>query len=745
MKAVKERFVRDIELEEEMTRPRLKNEFVKQTKSLKTKKTFREIKDKDDGFDYEDVGHGDESFSIKPYLSAIYIPDSYKDIEKNQTPPDEKYVIDFVYGYRSEDVRQNLFYNCKKRPVYMSACLGIIYNPSKKVGNKFTREQIIFGGGEAVDLVSRQNDASLDGHNDDITCLALDNERKLVATGQVGSAPLIFVWDALTAEKISFVRLPRGSRSVTSIGFNYNATLLACVDFSDKFNIHIVDWRKKQILMSNWSPLGDKLCTVAQRSISFWTFTQPNGKPTLKKSNNVSPIEEEGSAVAMLCATHDSKGYCFTGGQNGTIYKWAAEYTGKLVNQQKEIHKGVIHCINYAELGFQGRPSIISGGMDQLVQFLDPETLERLVHVILEGVPRSVDYSKFLLVGMRNGSIVECDILKEVKETIMYSHHDGEVWGLCQVDENVFVTSCDDNKVLMFDISQKKMIQKGAVNLHPEQPAPGMTSVRESIHSRPQGGAPTTSKHPPSQQSRALAYHAKHQHLAVATNIGTVSIREVKFGKSMDLDQECCLIHDTHEWIESMVYSPSGVKLAVGSHDNKIYIYLAPKYTQVHVFSGHTSFINSMDWSNDSRFIRSTSGAYELLYWDIGQKKQIKKKEEMKTVTFNDNQCKLGWAVQGVYPPQTDGTHINTVAQCQSAKLLATGDDYGLVSIYRDPAPTIKHKCRSFRGHSEHVTKVAFAGTHGEYMLSVGGQDQTVIQWRKLTEQELLEAAQQAV
>lgn len=140
MKAVKERFVRDIELEEEMTRPRLKNEFVKQTKSLKTKKTFREIKDKDDGFDYEDVGHGDESLSIKPYLGAIYIPDSYKDVEKNPAQPDEKYVIDFVYGYRSEDVRQNLFYNCKKRPVYMSACLGIIYNPSKKVGTKFTRE-----------------------------------------------------------------------------------------------------------------------------------------------------------------------------------------------------------------------------------------------------------------------------------------------------------------------------------------------------------------------------------------------------------------------------------------------------------------------------------------------------------------------------------------------------------------------------------------------------------------------------
>lgn len=67
-------------------------------------------------------------------------------------------------------------------------------------------------------------------------------------------------------------------------------------------------------------------------------------------------------------------------------------------------------------------------------------------------------------------------------------------------------------------------------------PAPGMTSVRESVKSRPTGGASTTSKHPPSQQSRAIAFNPKHNHLAVATNTGLISIREVKFGKNMDLD-----------------------------------------------------------------------------------------------------------------------------------------------------------------------------------------------------------------
>lgn len=187
MKVVRDKFVRDIELEEELTRPRLKNEFVKQTKTLKKmvgrKNTVKGDQEDDGLFEIEDVGHGDESLSIKPYLSAIYVPDSYKDVALNQTQPDDRYVIDFVYGYRSEDVRQNLFYNCKKRPVYMTACLGVIYNPSKRVGNATTREQIIFGGGEVLNQVRKQTEAGLEGHNDDITCLALDRERKLVATG----------------------------------------------------------------------------------------------------------------------------------------------------------------------------------------------------------------------------------------------------------------------------------------------------------------------------------------------------------------------------------------------------------------------------------------------------------------------------------------------------------------------------------------------------------------------------------
>lgn len=167
-----------------------------------------------------------------------------------------------------------------------------------------------------------------------------------------------------------------------------------------------------------------------------------------------------------------------------------------------------------------------------------------------------------------------------------------------------------------------------------------------------------------------------------------------------------------------------------------IYIYNCPKYERQAILKGHSSFITAFDWSWDSQYIRSVCGAYELLFFNAKMGKHLPSGASDTVHTeWDTHSVKLGWSVEGIYPIGQDGTHINSVAQCKTLNLLATGDDFGLVNIYRDPVRSTYHQSRSYRGHSEHVTKVAFA-KDGEFLFTVGGMDQTVIQWKKLPDDE---------
>lgn len=79
---------------------------------------------------------------------------------------------------------------------------------------------------------------------------------------------------------------------------------------------------------------------------------------------------------------------------------------------------------------------------------------------------------------------------------------------------------------------------------------------------------------PSEKQSRALAYEPILKHLAVANNVGHVTIRQVSLELGCNLNNILFTLKDSTKWIECMAYSPDGDRLAVGSHDKTIYIYM---------------------------------------------------------------------------------------------------------------------------------------------------------------------------
>lgn len=102
-----------------------------------------------------------------------------------------------------------------------------------------------------------------------------------------------------------------------------------------------------------------------------------------------------------------------------------------------------------------------------------------------------------------------------------------------------------------------------------------------------------------------------------------------------------------NEWIEDLKFSPDGKSLAVGAHDNKLYVFSMPDCKlRGKKFGASSSFITHLDWSLDSSFLRTTDGSYEILYYDVTNGKQLTSgATQFRDEPWATNSCVLGWGV----------------------------------------------------------------------------------------------------
>lgn len=93
-----------------------------------------------------DEATGEQALSVKPWIGQMEAPTN--PVEVNTAKPDTTYKLEYVYGYRSADSRQNCHFNSAGNACYMTAALGVVLDVN-------SNEQKFFGGGE-VDNESKQ-------------------------------------------------------------------------------------------------------------------------------------------------------------------------------------------------------------------------------------------------------------------------------------------------------------------------------------------------------------------------------------------------------------------------------------------------------------------------------------------------------------------------------------------------------------------------------------------------------------
>jgi WD40 repeat protein len=100
-------------------------------------------------------------------------------------------------------------------------------------------------------------------------------------TGQRGSVPLIFTWDAVTGEKKAMSVMDKGAGGLQAVSMN--DTIYAAVDMSTDHHVYVFD---KETGAQKHKAKGDTnkiyditincngiICTVGKKHVKFWDFS----------------------------------------------------------------------------------------------------------------------------------------------------------------------------------------------------------------------------------------------------------------------------------------------------------------------------------------------------------------------------------------------------------------------------------------------------------------------------------------
>jgi len=458
---------------------------------------------------------------------------------------------------------------------------------------------------------------------------------------------------------------------------------------------------------------------VGAKHCRFWTVS-PGGKLGGKNGAFGKKFKQQ---TLLVTASH--RGGYISGCYDGHIYTWMG---GSCVNAIKA-HDGPTYALCSCENG------VVSGGKDGVVKLYDISLKEQGKWSIPNESIRSVFLGSDgkILAGTYEGCIYEIDTKQRDASPVVLNRghggmkekgnkYSGELWGLAMHPEGSMYATCGDDAMLrVYDIIQKKTVAFSE---------PGLLDCR----------------------ARALSWHPDGQKMAVAQKDGKILI------VSYDVSTHALKLETQFQYrkfpnlekggIDDLKFSPDGSLLATGSHSEgkgnrggMIDIIDTTKWKKVRECEGHSSFVTHLDWSADGKFLKSTDGNPELLYFEADPAQGTKGKNipggasstcDMDWHTFSTI---CGWPVQGIFrrlpgqPKQMDMTDVNMVEIDKSNTTIALGDDYGQVALYSYPCTRTDDEGKYYGGHSSHVTNVRFT-PDASTLISTGGHDLSVFQWK---------------
>ncbi|XP_074945115.1 echinoderm microtubule-associated protein-like 4 isoform X4 [Phalacrocorax aristotelis] len=649
---------------------------------------------------HKDVIISQEGEYIKMFMRGrpitMFIPsdvENYDDI-RTELPP-EKLKLEWVYGYRGRDCRANVYLLPTGEIVYFIASVVVLFNYEERTQRHYL------------------------GHTDCVKCLAVHPDKIRIATGQLAGVdkdgrplqPHVRVWDSVSLVTLQVIGLGTFERGVGCLDFSKadSGAHLCVIDDSNEHMLTVWDWQRKSkiaeikttnevVLSVEFHPTdANTIITCGKSHIFFWTWS---GNSLSRKQGIFGKYEKP---KFVQCLAFLGNGDVLTGDSGGIILIWGkttVESTpGKgpkgvyQITRQIKAHDGSVFTLCQMRNGML----LTGGGKDRKIILWDHDlNPEREIEVPDQyGTIRAVAEGKAdqFLVGTSRNFVLRATFndgfLVEVQG------HTDELWGLASHPfKDLFLTCAQDRQVCMWNSVDHTLEWTRLLD------EPG----------------------------HCADFHPSGAVVAIGTHSGRWFVLDAE-------TRDLVSIHtDGNEQLSVMRYSVDGTLLAVGSHDNFIYLYVVTengrKYSRYGKCTGHSSYITHLDWSPDNKYIMSNSGDYEILYWDIPSGcKLIRNRSDCKDIDWTTYTCVLGFQVFGVWPEGSDGTDINALVRSRNRKVIAVADDFCKVHLFQYPCSKPKAPSHKYSAHSSHVTNVSFTHSDG-HLISTGGKDMSIIQWK---------------
>uniref|UniRef100_A0A2P2I3H0 Echinoderm microtubule-associated protein-like 2 n=2 Tax=Hirondellea gigas TaxID=1518452 RepID=A0A2P2I3H0_9CRUS len=638
-----------------------------------------------------EISYIEDTGQVKFYLRRpvhLYVPTALKEDDydplKVVDPPSQSLQLEWVHGYRGKDGRNNLLVLASGEVLYFTAGVVVLYNVEANEQRQYVE------------------------HTDDIKSLAVHPDGETVASGQVKGCDddqddaNIRVWNSTTLETLHVLGTGDLGWGVCALAFSKadDGALLAAVEDAQEPKLSVWQWQKETkisdmkcssdpVIAVNFSTEEPpRIVTTGKNSIAFWTLEDGS---TLEKSTGVFGSTPKPKYITSVSFTPD--GETLTGDSNGNILVWA-KGSNEISRTITEAHQGSVFDI----LPLSGGRGFLTSGKDRLLKQWDanffaaetttelPEELDagRVVVEVAEGT---------LVVGTISNILAKGGMDQQF--SVITKGSLDEIWGLAtHPTQNKFLSGALDS------IVTERNMDDNTINWSIKVLKGGVQSVCYS----PDGEVVlvgTTS-------GTLIVYNASDQELLLEKQAGSEPLQVVQF-------------------------SPDGSLLAVGSRDNDVYLYETEddfrKYKLRGTCSGHSSFIRSLDFSSDGSVLRTNSGDYELLFWQTSDCTQDTNSSELRDTEWATRTCLLCFENFGVWPKGVDGTDLNAVAGAHNKDLVVTADDFGQVNLFGGKTHFAYAGHKRYRGHSSHVTNVAFS-YDDEKVLSVGGSDCSIFQWK---------------